>query len=463
MSIDINFYTFGKKINSTATPSTVNYATTCELRAGTDQLNPVILLDYPNPVAFNYAQIPAFSRYYFVKWTWQGGVWEGTLNVDPLASWKNTIRAYPQYVLRSASKNNDNLTDNTFPTSCVPQMSISTFNYQNSSVFSSYPSSGYHYVVKYLKGDGQGTSGGLVTTVLNESAFIDFSSGLTNLPDYSEIVNRCIMDVLYYPFDICLNGGFSVSGAYTYYFPGGTSINIDSGAGVIPDNKIYTEINWDITPSLYSEQSYKNMPPYYSAEILFYPYGTISLDIQKFMASPYDGVISLSSRINLENNSSILSYKFADKAGLPAYQILQNMPLGSKIPFALITSNDLRAGVNLLGNTISVVGSIASDNIKGAVDVLPDMLGNVLSGFIPSVDMAGSPDTMIYDLAPRLLEKRYDFTTCAEKYGLPLFGYVELSTLSGFCQCGNASLPLTCTETEHNEILNYMNGGFYLE
>ena len=76
MAIAVNFYTFKKRMNSTMRPENAFPAVTpaatyyCILKAGCDVMSPVISLDYGianNPTALNYAYIPDFNRYYFVK------------------------------------------------------------------------------------------------------------------------------------------------------------------------------------------------------------------------------------------------------------------------------------------------------------------------------------------------------------------------------------------------------------
>ena len=47
--------------------------------------------------------------------------------------------------------------------------------------------------------------------------------------------------------------------------------------------------------------------------------------------------------------------------------------------------------------------------------------------------------------------------------GRPLMQNVQLSSLSGFCQCGNASVPVNARDADRAEINAYLNSGFYIE
>jgi hypothetical protein len=473
MAIDIQFYTFGKKINSTAIPSNPDYTASCELREGTDQLNPQILLNYTNPVAFNYARIEAFSRYYFINsWTWESGIWVGSLTVDPLASWKNTIRAYSQFVLRSESSSNPYVVEGAYPIQTNPTISIQTFNYNTSDQFYFYDSdnsmnTGFHFVVKAIFGSpGEGGySAGLQLLLMNGYAFYDFMSEIANLPDFSEIITNCLVNITWYPFDISQKIPFTGQSNFKVQFPGNKSFVLSdsrSRAGMIGSNQKFIELNWSIDiPQYDTNTQYLNTPPFLTASILFYPYGTFQVNTQKFF--PYNGTVNLSSRVNLDVNNSVLSYKFVDSAGLPSYEPILTMPLGSSIPFSTGVSNSLRSGFQMTNNVIDTIGSLFARDFKGTLTGLQDSISTAMSGFVPTVQIQGGTDSAIVDIAPRMATQKLIIDTAPSKLGNPLYKYVALNTLTGFCQCMNASLPLTCTEIEHEQILQYMNGGFYLE
>ena len=92
MGIAVEFYTFSKNPNSTKQPNGDGTIYSCNLIEPCSVVNPVIALAIQTkPYGFNYAKIPEFGRFYFVNdWTYSGGRWIATLNVDVLASWKVT-------------------------------------------------------------------------------------------------------------------------------------------------------------------------------------------------------------------------------------------------------------------------------------------------------------------------------------------------------------------------------------
>lgn len=71
--------------------------------------NPIILIEYGDPTAFNYCHIDAFNRYYFVNdiTIERNNLLRVSLTVDPLESFKTQILA--QMVIVEKSYNNQEL------------------------------------------------------------------------------------------------------------------------------------------------------------------------------------------------------------------------------------------------------------------------------------------------------------------------------------------------------------------
>jgi hypothetical protein len=55
---------------------------------------PVVLMELENPTGYNYAYIPDFGRYYFIRdiASIRNGLWEISMSVDVLQSFRNEIR-----------------------------------------------------------------------------------------------------------------------------------------------------------------------------------------------------------------------------------------------------------------------------------------------------------------------------------------------------------------------------------
>ena len=63
------------------------------LREETSVISPVVLMELENPTGYNYAYIPEFGRYYFIRdmISVRTGLWKISMQVDVLESFKNYI------------------------------------------------------------------------------------------------------------------------------------------------------------------------------------------------------------------------------------------------------------------------------------------------------------------------------------------------------------------------------------
>lgn len=66
-----------------------------KLREESSVVNPSIMIQTTNPSSYNYAYIPEFNRYYFITdmVSVRTGIWEISMHVDVLMSFKDTIKA----------------------------------------------------------------------------------------------------------------------------------------------------------------------------------------------------------------------------------------------------------------------------------------------------------------------------------------------------------------------------------
>ena len=114
--ININFYTFSKKENSTKRPTGAGTVLSCNIKSRSSIVNPFIELK-TNPTAFNYCYIPSFNRYYYISdITFDSGLWLVTCRIDVLATYKTEIGNTSMYILRSSERSNGEIVDTLFPT-----------------------------------------------------------------------------------------------------------------------------------------------------------------------------------------------------------------------------------------------------------------------------------------------------------------------------------------------------------
>lgn len=122
MSFNVEFFRVAKRKNSTFVPETKDVVRTemCTIKEGTGVLNPVITIANSsasfNPSRWNYCHISTFYRYYWVSdWKNEDNLWTAQLKVDVLASYRETIKDYIYYVVRSSTSFDGGIADALYP------------------------------------------------------------------------------------------------------------------------------------------------------------------------------------------------------------------------------------------------------------------------------------------------------------------------------------------------------------
>lgn len=132
--MNVNFYNFSKRPNSTKRPTGNGTIYQCTLiEENTSIISPTLKLKLPTGESFinkNYCYIADFERYYFVSdVSYNLGVWFISLNCDVLATAKNIIGASTQYVMRSSSLFDGDIIDTAYPTKTEQEYEQFTSDY----------------------------------------------------------------------------------------------------------------------------------------------------------------------------------------------------------------------------------------------------------------------------------------------------------------------------------------------
>lgn len=123
--MEVRLYNFGKKKNSTKQPTGGNIERGV-LKNPSSVSNPKIEFSADvlsgNPSNVNYAFIPDFNRYYFVKeWNYETGLWVADMECDVLASFRNSIASQNYYILRTSTAFTGEVSDGLYPTYSRPR------------------------------------------------------------------------------------------------------------------------------------------------------------------------------------------------------------------------------------------------------------------------------------------------------------------------------------------------------
>ena len=78
------------------------------LRTSTSIISPVITFESNSPLRYNYAYIPEFRRYYYIKnvTSARNNLWEVQFEIDPLMSFKADIFALKVVVNKQSNESN---------------------------------------------------------------------------------------------------------------------------------------------------------------------------------------------------------------------------------------------------------------------------------------------------------------------------------------------------------------------
>lgn len=138
--------------------------------------------------------------------------------------------------------------------------------------------------------------------------------------------------------------------------------------------------------------------------------------------------------------------------------------LGVNIPIAQMTPNAMGGIAQIAGGIgMAATGGVAAavagaaTAVKGATDLF-----NSTPSFKGGLGGKSWFTMPYYGIKERYMDTRAlnEFNTVK---GMPLFKTVTLSTLSGYCQCENASVPLSCDDSERDTVNEFLNNGFFIE
>jgi hypothetical protein len=483
--MNVNFYTFAKKKNSTARPSSNPTTYACIVKEGCSVMAPAIGLDIgrlTSPSQYNYAYISDFNRYYYIEdWYWEKGLWWATMSVDILASFKTIILQNTAYVSRASKTYDGLIMDSLYPSKS--NFYNPTIDYWgNSSTqtvntpWTNSPSGGF-YVVGIINKDTSSV-GAVSYYAFNSSQFAVFKGILlgdttwtgimTTNPDigenlYKSLFNpfQYITSILWFPFSLPTGWG--------------TQINIlDIGWWEI--SGVYctrlTMFRCPITgsfrvtehPQSSSRGRYLNSAPYSEYRAFFPPFGQFELEASKIVGYEFtDGYLTLGCNIEVDlitGTARLIIFLGNNELVHCTTQLAVQIQLAQ-----IYSENTKEDTINKLINTgVSAVKEL----VFGAEDggVLNSGVLDALSVGEIHFSQTGTNGSFAqfadYCFAVSLHHVMAD-DALADK-GRPLCQEKLLSTLSpGYVMTIGAHIQIAGTEQEIRNINNALDRGVYLE
>lgn len=505
--INVNFYTFGKRCNSTKIVDSAAVEMQCALKSPTSIIHPMLEIHAENPTAYNYAYIPAWNRYYWVdNWTWDSGLWVAALHVDVLSSWRDNIGNSSQYVLRSSYTFDGSIADSLYPgTSKMSSKSVETddnFWGIDDAIITTAPAGcfvvgivGASATDYYLMGS-PGLQKFLDYIYSDDFADQIIGSGATvDLPEVKLNLNpvNYIKSIVYYPFV-----------PTPLISEPATSIRV--GWGAVPNDDIsalkiknYTihkrsqSFSSGNISSLQHPQSargkYLNTAPYTQYYIYWPGFGKISLDadvVANCSALTMQAMLDLKSGecvgrvyatvgstsylmsrlttsigMNIQV-SQVLSTGYGNLAGITDNATVRGAQLG-------VMKSVMGAGENLSEGKLfgAISGGIgAVQGIYGAFSAMASVTENKLKGRVPTLTTVGTNSGTLAGMGgPVILFSDYQYVTDDDNddCGRPLCQFKTLADIPGFIMCMHADISIPATDAEIKAILSFMESGFFFE
>ena len=463
------FYQFAKRTNSTKRPSG-GQGLGIDLKAPCNIINPEIkIATQSDPTGYNYCYLPTFSRYYWIKnWTYSDGLWNASLTVDTLASYRDQIGSATEYVVRSSAKYDGTISDGLYPATAKVQSVTTSFQ----GGFAETISGGF-FIIGFIA-KAANSIGAITYVVMTPGNAKKLSAKLLTDVSYLSIDNSEISDNLtkvlfnpyqyivscnYFPFDIA---------ELTAHLPLVAKIDVGWWSVDVPgwilgedNNNFKKSVSVTVPkhPQAANRGEYCNVAPYTDYTIYLQPFGVIPLDASKMWGAAtlsiqyVTDLFTGDSVLRIFSNGTQLVYETTAKLGVSVQ--LSNINFGIPSGSGGLLQTGIAAAFGGLQAALS--GGTLSDVGTGILNA-----AQATNADVASKGATGS--TIAFDMAPYMVAR---FKIIAddnnEDHGRPLCQRVQLFSIPGFIMVDVPDIALTATAAEIDSVKSYMKNGFFLE
>lgn len=480
--MEVRFGSVAKRKNSTATPNVSSVSINCHVKDSSSIKTPTLVVaqsDF-NP-SYNYAIIPAWGRRYFVSdyFVGTGSVVNVQLVEDIGGTWASNIKGSNQFVSRSASAYNSDISDPVVNATYA----IST-NSKYITLPEPYDGDGT-YVLRTTSTDAN-ASGGISTYLLSQTELNSvmeyiFTNNIPTAESARAIYDpfRYVLSLMWFPLT---KDSMELGEAKTTVKYG----NFDTGVQADHMNRLRgAEIL--LYPVEMPTNAYSDWRAYddtYSQYSIFLPgVGNVHLS-----AADTKGGLKINGRIDAITGQIVWRIMNSDSRLISShvgmYGVnIQLSQVGATF-FSAMTAGSKHIPQNMLktdywtpffkGQSPNNLGS-ALEYGAGLVQTAEYAVGNAVSQInLANSSKDDSPSTIgnTGNMADAIVNNQVVISLLnfgstsfqTRTLGRPLYEYRTLSGLSGFCQCVNASLSLPGAYSEEEIAAEQMlNGGIYLE
>ena len=462
--MDVAFYTFTKRKNSTKQPTGTGTVKACKLKDDCSVHNPVVICA-SNTMSYNYAHIRTWSRYYFVTDTvyLANNLVEYHLSEDYLASHKTGIGSTVAHIAFASDHYSSLMID--------PRIALSTSRIPSRQSGSSW-FNGDHYLLTVFNNANTGTDVAGMASVyyLTRSQMLVFKSWLGTdtvweaLQDYFQgNPLDAIFSLKWIPYEIP-SGDLSTQ----------NGINIGDQCcdyNNIPyvNNYAFIEKTAQFNHStVYTD--FRRYSPYTTGFVYLPGIGTMDLNIADFLSSDHINV-----KCTIEAITGSIMYSIERDGGevvaTASTNVAADVPLGRS---SINASGVVNSIGGIIGGTVGAVLDLATNNIMGAGREASQAVSSAVNMIIAAnqhtSSIAGGVGSRCATAIPKVMYMEYVIDTedpTDANYiavnGRPVNETHAIYTHSGYVQTIGASVALSASEQEIETINKMLDAGIYYE
>nr|DAK10695.1 MAG TPA: hypothetical protein [Caudoviricetes sp.] len=465
MALSVTLYTFSKRLNSTKNPPSAGGLTIqAVLKDNTSIIRPELEV-VENVTTYNYAYIPAFSRYYFVQDViWEKGIWRVVLSEDVLATYKTVIGDTTAYILRCATFQDPTIIDSLYPTVVGVEnaSNVGSWDWVNPDLDKG------TYVVG-LVNNNDTVAGGVAYYALTGAEMAAFRAYMLGsiqswdqITDFAGDVAKAFIDpfqyvvsCLWFPVPVPAEEGATPLGFGFWSTPTLTGHKLISttSSQTLTLKRPKRPHNEDLV--------YLRYPPFAEYYAVADPWGVIPLDGNKIVddvlfTATFDfvtgkGILRIESRVGEDTQNYRLLYEGQAQVGVTIQ--LSNVAFNyekqySGLSGALSTAwNGLVSGLAGAFSGSGIASSMeASNSILNTTGTNSGMAAIGLGHFVAL--KANYFSQVAYDKADN---------------GSPLCQHRKISDCTGYVKVENGAINFSATEPEKKMVKEFLEGGFYYE
>ena len=469
MPFTVNFFTFSKRENSTKRPPDTGLSLDCTLKDDCGILSPIIRVNkmsLSSPPLYNYAYIPVFARYYFVtEWTWSEGLWNASLQVDALASWKSYIGSSEQYILRSSYEKDENILDTFYPTKGgkVQVPSVYLVDY-----FTSFFSSG-RYVVGIINSDPDavGAVSYYVFTQAQFGAFRDYLMSDTGwLSVAAEALDDALLRAIYNPFQYiasCIWLPFtpSLGSSLSSVKFGWWTIPIDCYRLGVLDWEYNFSISIPKHPSAETKGKYLNLSPFSEYVLYIPPWGMVPIDSTRI----YDSTnIHIYMRVDGVSGTGVIHVSKGENYVGDTMSV-HTAQVGVPIQLAQIGRDYLATASSTAASAGRFIDSMTHLNFGAAAEAAISGIESTVKAATPQLLTNGTNGSKALCGSKTILYATFFDTVDDDNadHGKPLCAVRAIESIPGYVLALSPDISIPATAEENRAVKEYMSGGFFYE